>query len=35
MIENMIRCDPNKRPDAHSIAYHIFFWPNDKKLKML
>ena len=31
----MIHNDPKKRPDAINLLKHIFFWSNDKKLKLL
>ena len=31
----MIKNDPNKRPNADELLKHIFFWSNDKKLKLI
>lgn len=35
LIEYMIKNDPNKRPNAAELLKHIFFWTNDKKLKLI
>jgi len=35
LIECMIDLDPKKRPSAKSLLTHIFFWSNDKKLKLI
>ena len=31
----MIHNDPKKRPDAVQLLKHIYFWSNDKKLKLI
>ena len=31
----MLDLDPKKRPSAKSLLTHIFFWSNDKKLKLI
>jgi hypothetical protein len=31
----MIHNDPKKRPDAVQLLRHIYFWSNDKKLKLI
>ncbi|CDW79003.1 serine threonine-protein kinase endoribonuclease ire2 [Stylonychia lemnae] len=35
IIECMINPDPKKRPSAKQLLIHIFFWSNDKKLKLI
>jgi serine/threonine-protein kinase/endoribonuclease IRE1 len=35
LIEMMICPDPKKRPNAADLLNHIFFWSNDKKLKLI
>jgi serine/threonine protein kinase len=35
LIEIMIKNDPAKRPKADELLRHIFFWTNDKKLKLI
>ena len=35
LIEKMIYYEPKKRPDANILLKHLFFWSNDKKLKLI
>eukprot|EP00347_Sterkiella_histriomuscorum_P021552 403333575 len=35
LIALMIQQDPKKRPTATQLLAHIFFWSNDKKLKLI
>lgn len=35
LVEIMINADPEKRPGAKSLLNHVFFWSNDKKLKLI
>lgn len=35
MIELMIHNDPKKRPTTQECLKHIFFWSNEKKLKLM
>ena len=35
LIEMMVQIDPAKRPAAADLLKHIYFWSNDKKLKLI
>jgi serine/threonine-protein kinase/endoribonuclease IRE1 len=35
LIEQMIKNNPSKRPTIDEILKHIYFWSNDKKLKLI
>ena len=35
MIEKMISCVPKNRPSASELLNHIYFWSNEKKLKLV
>lgn len=35
LIQMMIDPDPEKRPSAATLLSHVFFWSNDKKLKII
>ena len=35
LIEQMIDLDIDKRPTAETLLSHVFFWSNDKKLKII
>ena len=35
LIEQMICEDPESRPSAEVLLSHVFFWSNDKKLKII
>lgn len=35
MISMMIKTDPKLRSKASKLINHVFFWDNDKKLKLI
>lgn len=35
LIEQMLHPEPKRRPSAAQLLMHIFFWTNDKKLKLI
>ena len=35
MVSMMIKIDPKLRSKASKLTNHVFFWDNDKKLKVI
>jgi len=35
LIGQMLQSEAEKRPSADELLKHVFFWPNDKKLKLM